>query len=98
MRTVAVLAFALASLASPPASALDAWAWPVVVIDNSVWVNPGVYVSQFSGVTRNYPYVGCCLAPYENSSYMLRYPSFGLATNRASLPSYSQRRAIERFH
>ena len=95
MRTVSALAFALASLISLPASAHDAWSPPAVVIDNSVWANPGVYVSQNSAVTRDYPYVGCCLPPYENSSYMRPYPSgFGLRTSRVALPRYSQRRAI----
>ena len=59
-----------------PASAHDIWRQPVVV-DAAVWVNPGVYVSQYSGVRRNYPYVGCCLSARENWS--LSRPYFAAA-------------------
>jgi hypothetical protein len=96
MRIASALALALASLASVPASAHDRWARPVVVVDDAVWVNPGVYVSQYSGVTRNYPYVGCCLPAYENWSYMRPYsPAFGSHTSRIALPRYSHRSTAE---
>jgi len=96
MRTVSALILTFASLASVPASAHDLWARPVVVVDDSAWVNPGVYVSQYSGVTRNYPYVGCCLPAYENWSYMRPYsPAVGTRTSRVAPPRYSQRSAVE---
>jgi hypothetical protein len=96
MRTVSALIIALASLPSVSASAHDLWARPVVVVDDAVWVNPGVYVSQYSGVMRNYPYVGCCLPAYENWSYMRPYsPAFGSHTSRIALPRYSRRSAVE---
>jgi hypothetical protein len=102
MKIGAALLVTLGLLSAMPASAHDVWAEPadVVVLDNPVWVNPGVYVSQYSAVTRNYPYVGCCLPPYENWSYMRPYPSgFGIraeAIARAPAPvRYSHRPTIE---
>jgi len=97
--TCAALAIAATLVCAVPASAQGCCqAVPVqVVVENpGVWVNPGVYVSQHSAVTRNYPYVGCCLPAYENWSYMRPYvTSLGIQSSRVALPRYSQRRAAE---
>ena len=95
--TSAAIATAATLVFAAPASAQGACCQVApMVVDPGVWVNPGVYVSQYSGVTRNYPYVGCCLPAYENWSYMRPYsPAFGAHTSRVALPRYSQRRAAE---
>lgn len=85
MKLPSVSALAAATLVcAAPASAHEIWIDPApVVIDIPVWVNPGVYVSQYSAVTRNYPYVGCCLPPIENWNYARPYPSaFAMRTRR----------------
>ncbi len=85
MKLPSAFALAVATLVCvAPASAHEIWINPApVVIDSPVWVNPGVYVSQYSAVTRNYPYVGCCLPPFENWNYARPYPSaFAVRTGR----------------
>lgn len=75
MRTLFALALAVAAAQAVPGSAHACCTPPVVVeIDSAVWVNPGVYVSRYSAVTRDYPYVGCCQPAYENWSLARPYP------------------------
>src|SRR5690349_16034369 len=96
--TCAAIAIAATLVCAVPASAQAGCCQAVVpvVVETGVWVNPGVYVSQYSGVTRNYPYVDCCLSEYENWSYRRPYsPDSRLHTSRIAPPRYSQRRAAE---
>jgi hypothetical protein len=103
MKTLSV-AVLLASIALAPAAANahDVWITSTevvtpadVLVDGPVWINPGVYVSQDSAVRRDYPYVGCCLPPYENSSYMRPYPSgFGIRANAGAVVRYSRRHVV----
>jgi len=92
MKVLRALALLSALAGAVPASAHDVWVQPVVV-DEAVWVNPGVYVSQYSAVRRNYPYVGCCLAPRENWS--LTRPYFAAA---AIAPVRAARTYVPRQH
>ena len=97
MKVFRALALVSASLGAMPVSAHEMWVQPVtLVVDSPVWVNPGVYVSQFSAVRRNYPYVGCCLAPRENWSLGRPYyaaeampPIRAAGYSRRSAPSNS---------
>ena len=103
----AALLLAAMALAPAAASEHDIWVAPAdVLVDSPVWVNPGVYVSQHSAVTRHYPYVGCCLPPYENWSYMRPYlPGADVRTSTIAPLRYSHRpviaeppRAVDRLH
>lgn len=94
MRNCRVLPVLLALLGAVPASAHEVWIEPATaLVDASVWVNPGVYVSQFSGVHRNYPYVGCCLPARENWSLRRPYyEGWAMHAGRAAHVRVSQRR------
>jgi hypothetical protein len=100
MKTLSAAALlAWAALEPAAVNAHDVWIAPAdvvtpadVLVDRPVWVNPGVYVSQYSGVRRDYPYVGCCVPPFENWSYMRPYPSsFGIRTSTVGPAHYSPR-------
>ncbi len=85
MKLPSIFALAVATFAcAAPASAHEIWIQSgPAVIDSPVWVNPGVYVSQFSAVRHNYPYVGCCLPPFENWNYARPYTyALGVHTGR----------------
>ncbi len=98
--TFAAIATAATLVFAAPASAQGGCCQVVpVVVDPGVWVNPGVYVSHYSHVTRNYPYVGCCLPAHENWSYARPYTMpRELVLSRAALvpvPLSERRRLIE---
>jgi hypothetical protein len=99
MKLPSLFALAAATLVcTAPAHAHEIWIEPgPAVIDSPVWVNPGVYVSQYSAVTRNYPYVGCCLPPFENWNYARPYASV-IGVNSARVvfePTRRHPRAVE---
>lgn len=106
MRKLLALVTAASAAAAVPASAHDFWAHPqVVVVRPAVWVNPGVYVSPYSAVTRDYPYVGCCQPAFENWSLRRPYPGWratkvrlehGFVPHRQHIPEPPQ--AADRLH